>query len=168
MQRRTLFKLGLAGAAVLAVGGGMLALVRPGWSAGRLTPAGRELFSAVARAVLDGVLPAPGAARDAALAAHLGRVEDTINGLPPSTQGEIAQLMGLLGHPLGRRALAGLASPWAEASVAELQQSLQGLRESSSASRQQVYHALRDLSNGAYFSERSTWGPLGYPGPRDI
>jgi ribonuclease HII len=56
----------------------------------------------------------------------------------------------------------------AEASVDEVQQSLQGMRLSSLAVRQQVYHALRDITNGAYFSDPAAWPAIGYPGPRDI
>jgi hypothetical protein len=34
--------------------------------------------------------------------------------------------------------------------------------------RQQVYHALRSLTVGPWFADRSAWGPLGYPGPREV
>lgn len=168
MQRRTLFKWGLAGGAVLALGGGLAALTRPGWVAGKLAPAGRELFTAVAIAVLEGVLPAPGPARDSALAAHLSRVEATVNGMPARTQAEIAQLLGLLGNPAGRRGITGLSSAWGGASVAEVQAALQSMRESGLTLRQQVYSALRDITSGAYFSHPSTWAAVGYPGPIEI
>ena len=49
-------------------------------------PPGREVFAAIARAVLDGLLPADAAARGAAIEAHLGRLDDTIAGLPPALQ----------------------------------------------------------------------------------
>lgn len=168
MQRRSLFKWGLAGAVVLAVGGGLVALVRPGWNGGKLTPAGRDIFGAVARAVLDGVLPAASAQRDAAVAAHLTRVEATINGLPPRTQAEVAQLLALIGHPAGRRALVGLGPDWGQASIPEVQAALQSLRKADTAALQQVYHALHDLTNGSYFADSSTWAAVGYPGPRAI
>ena len=58
MQRRTLLKLGLGAAALLAVAGGGLACCDPGLADGRMTPAGRAVFRRVARAVLDGSLPA--------------------------------------------------------------------------------------------------------------
>jgi hypothetical protein len=168
MQRRTFLKLGLAGAAVVAIGGGVLAWLRPGWRDGRLAPAGREVLGAVAGAVLDGLLPAAGAQRDAAVAAHLVRAEATIAGLPPFTQSEVARLLALLAHPAGRVAVAGLASDWDEAPAADVQRALQSMRESSLAMRQQVYHALRSLTVGPYFSDRSAWGALGYPGPREV
>lgn len=171
MHRRTWIKLGLVGGAVLALGGGTLALLRPAWSGSRLTPAGREFFGAVARAVLEGLLPDPQQApqaHQAALAAHLDRLDATLAGLPPSLQGEIAQLAALLLHPLGRRTFAGLAEDWAQADTADVQRALQGLRESTVALRQQAYQALRDLTNGAYFADPTAWTYLGYPGPRPV
>jgi hypothetical protein len=168
MQRRRLLQLGLGAAAVVALAGGGIALMRPGWIDGRLTAHGRELFSAVATAVLDGSLPAAGPARDAALQAHLQRLDGTIAAFPSFTQSEIAQLIALLASTPGRVVLAGLHTPWADASVAEIQAALQGMRISSLALRQQAYHALRDLTNAAFFSDPSTWALLGYPGPTDL
>ena len=165
MKRRTWLKLGLVGGAVVALGGGLLAFVRPGWADGRLTPQGRELFAAVARAVLEGQLP-EGPEAQPALQAHLGRLEDTVRSMPAVVQAEIAEMSALLLHPLGRRALTGLEVDWSQATPVQLGPVLQALRESSLALRQQVYHALRDLTNGAYFADPSTWRELGYPGPR--
>jgi hypothetical protein len=70
MQRRTLLRLRVAAGAVLAAAGGGLALLRPGLVDGRLGPTGREGFAAVARAVLEGSLPAEPPARDTALGAN--------------------------------------------------------------------------------------------------
>ncbi|HPP83657.1 MAG TPA: hypothetical protein PLZ50_08855 [Rubrivivax sp.] len=171
MRRRTWLRIGIGGAALLALGGGTLALVRPGWSAGRLTPAGRELFAAVARGVLAGTLsdraaqPMPHARM---LAAHLERLQTTIAALPAPTQQDIAELAAVLLHPLGRRLFAGLATDWRDASPAELQATLQRLRISSLTLRQQAFHALRDLTNGAFFAGPGTWEAIGYPGPRPI
>jgi hypothetical protein len=168
MQRRRLLKLGIGAAAVLAVAGGGLALLRPGLQNGRLAPAGREVFEAVARAVLDGMLPADASARGAALQGHLQRLDDTVAGFPAATQAELSQLLGLLGSAAGRIALAGLRPAWTDARVDELQQSLQSMRTASLALRQQAYHALRDLTNAAYFADASAWAALGYAGPKDL
>lgn len=168
MQRRTLLKLGVAAGAVLAVAGGGLALLRPGWIDGHLSASGREVFGAVARAVLDGSLPTDPAAQRAAIAAHLGRLDVTIAGFPAAVRGELADLLGLLGMAPGRLAFAGLAPSWGEASVAELQAALQDMRTSRLALRQQAYHALRDLTNAAYYADPSTWAQLSYPGPREL
>ena len=168
MQRRTLLKLGIGTATVLVVAGGGLALLRPGLSDGHLAPAGREVFNAVARAVLDGVLPVDPGARAAALQAHLGRVDDAIAAFPSATQTELSQLLALLGSAAGRIGLAGLRTPWPEAEVSDIRQALQGMRTSSLDLRQQAYHALRDLTNAAYFADAAAWPSMGYPGPKAL
>ena len=168
MKRRTLLKLGAGSAVLLAVTGGSLALLRPGVEAGRLTATGRAVFGAVARAVLDGSLPEGAAERDAALAAQLRRLDTTVAGLPLPVQKELSDLLALLSAAPGRLGLAGLGSGWEQASIADLQTMLQGLRVSGLELRQQAYHALRDLTNAAYFSDPSTWPALGYPGPRAV
>jgi len=167
MQRRTLLQLGAVAATSLALAGYGLSRIQPGLPQGRLGDAGRQLFTAVARAVLDGILPAGDAGR-AALGAHLQRVDATIQGFSPATSKELSQLLSILLTAPGRRALAGLATPWDEASVDEVRAALQGMRLSRLQPRQQVYHALRDITNGAWFADPSTWPALGYPGPREI
>lgn len=168
MQRRTLLKLSLGAAAVLAVAGGGIAMLRPGLIDGRLTAPAREVFHAVARAVLDGSLPVDDVQRRAAMDAHLGRLDDALAGFPVATQAELSQLLALLASPPGRIGLAGLRSDWPDASVDELEASLQAMRTSSLAMRQQIYHALRDLTNAAYYADPQTWPLLGYPGPRPV
>lgn len=168
MQRRTFLRLGIGATAVLAVAGGGVALWRPGMVDGRLGEAGRTVLRAVAEAVLDGMLPAAPAAREAALQAHLSRMDATVAAFPAATQGELSQLLGMLSVAPGRIAIAGLWQPWEDAGLPRLQQALQGMRTARLALRQQAYHALRDLTNAAYFSDPSTWPRLGYPGPVDI
>lgn len=169
MKRRTLLKLGAASAAVLAVAGGAAALLQPGLEGGRLGPAGRDVFTGVGRAILDGSLPADSpataGARQIALSGLLDRIDGLVASLPLHAQAELSQLLALLSTSAGRRAIAGLASDWPDAPVAETQAALQGMRTSSSAIRQQAYHALHDIVGGAYFSDASTWNLLGYPGP---
>ncbi len=165
MQRRTLLKLGATSAILVAVVGGAAALIQPGLASGTLTPAGREVFRAIALGVLDKTLPEQNVAKDAALTALLGRIDVLINGLPPHAQVELSQLLSILASGAGRRALAGLSTPWGSASAAEVQSALQDMRFSSLAVRQQAYAALHDITAGAYFSEPISWLMLGYPGP---
>lgn len=162
MQRRTLFKLGLGGAVVLGLGGAGVAAWRPGLAGGRLTASGRTLFAAVARAVLDGSLPSP---PEAALQAHLDRVDATIGGLPPATQADLSRLLALLGTAPGRLGLAGLTSDWPDARPADVQAALEAMRGSRFALRRQAYQALRDLTAAAYFAAPEAWSSMGYPGP---
>jgi hypothetical protein len=165
MQRRSLLKLGAASAALLAVAGGGLALLQPGLAQGRLTPASRGVFHAVARVVLDGSLPAAGAERDALLQAHLARLDAVLAAFPDATRAELSQLLALLVSSPGRTLLAGLHADWDAASRDELAQAMQGMRTSSLALRQQTYHALRDLTNAAFYADAAAWPLLGYPGP---
>lgn len=168
MQRRTLLKLGAASAAVLIVAGGAAALLQPGLKGGVLSDAGREVFSAVGRAVLDKTLPADEGARQVALQGLLTRVDILVQSLPPHAQAELSQLLALLASAPGRRALAGLSQPWPEASIVDIQHALQDMRLSALALRQQAYAALHDITAGAYFSDPSSWPLLGYPGPLKI
>jgi len=165
MKRRTFIGLGVAAGVVVAAGGTLLAYWQPGWANGRLTPRGRALFGAVAQAVLAELLPAAAAERAAALQAHLDRLEGSVAGMHPATRKEIEQLTTLLAHPAARRAIVGLRPDWADAGVAEVQAALGALRQSDQAMKQQLYHALRDLTNAAWFSDRATWAAIGYPGP---
>jgi hypothetical protein len=165
MQRRSLLKLGIGSAALLAVVGGGVAVWQPGLVRGQLTPAARDVFHAVARVVLDGSLPAAPAERNALLQGHLLRLDAVLAAFPAATRAELSQLLALLVLVPGRKWLAGLHTEWQEASVAELSQALQDMRTSSLALRQQTYHALRDLTNAAFYASADTWPLLAYPGP---
>lgn len=165
MQRRSLLKLGVAAGAVMVVAGGGLALMRPGLQDGRLTADGRAVFAAVAAAVLDGLLPSAAGARAAAIQVHLGNLDITIAGFAPAMQAELAQMVALLASSPGRRLFAGLANDWPQASVPAVQAALQDMRLSRLALRQQVYHALRDLTNAAHFADPASWQAIGYEQP---
>ena len=164
MQRRTLLTVGVATATLMALAGGSLALLKPARRDGRLTDAGRTVFAAVARAVLGPLLPADAAAQSRAIESHLARIETTIAGMPPAMQAEVDEMITLLASGAGRWALAGLGSAWSEAAVPDVAAALQALRVSSLTLRQQVFHALRDLTNAAHFADPAAWQAIGYPG----
>ncbi|MBB5203352.1 hypothetical protein HNQ51_000645 [Inhella inkyongensis] len=164
MQRRTLLKLGGATALLFGAAGGLALLWSPGLKGSQLTPAGRLALGAIARAVLDGALPAG----DAALNRHLNHLEGVFAAMPPAVQAELQQLMGLIANAPGRLGLLGLAGPLHEQSVADLQSALESLRHSRLGLRQQVYFALRDLNAAAFYSQPEAWQLIGYPGPREI
>lgn len=168
MRRRTLLTVGVVTAALLAVAGTTIALLRPGRREARLTPSGQALFAAVARSVLGPLLPSDAGARAVAIAAHLSRVEATIAGLPPHMQAEIDELITIIGSPPGRLGLVGLTSDWATASLEEVSAALASMQRSSLAVRQQAYHALRDITNGSYFADPTSWPSIGYPGARPV
>jgi hypothetical protein len=168
MQRRSLLKLGLASSVLLAAVGTGAALWAPGLHGSQLTSSGRQIFRAIATAVLEGMLPAANSERDRALDAHLDRVAATVAALSPAARAELSQLLGVLATMPGRRWLAGLDQAWNHASATELERTLQDMRLAHSALRQQAYHALRDLTNAAYVSVPEGWRHLGYPGPAEL
>jgi hypothetical protein len=166
MQRRTWLKVSAGAAALLTVAGvGLSVVTRPGWVQGRLSASARDVMAAIARAVLDGSLPVEALAQRTVLDAHLQRLEAAIAAFPHSVQGEIGELLMILGSTPGRLGLARLTSDWPEAKVSDVQAMLQRMRTSSLSLERQAYHALRDLTHGAYYADASTWGQLGYPGP---
>ena len=57
MQRRTLLKLGIGSAIVLAAAGGAVALLQPGLVNGKLSAPARLVLRRVAQAMLAGTLP---------------------------------------------------------------------------------------------------------------
>ena len=164
-DRRRLLKLGAGAAVVFAIAGTGAALWSPGWRGGRLSPSGRLLFDRVAQAVLQGSLPADAEPRAQALAGLLERLDATLVGLPVATRDQLSQLLGLLQIGPARRWLCGLETPWASASEREIERAMERMRDATDTTRQQVYHALRDLVAASYFSDPSTWPQLGYPGP---
>ena len=168
MKRRTLFKLGAASAALFALAGGAASMLQPGLQNGKLAEAGREVFLAVGRAVLQTSLPSEDAAMSVALSGLLERIDALTLALPPHAQDELSQLLSLLASAPGRHLLAGLDQSWSVAPVTDIQQALQGMRLSALALRQQAYAALHDITAAAYFTDASTWPLLGYPGPLAI
>jgi hypothetical protein len=165
MRRRRLLSLGLVSAAVLALGGGALALLQPGLREGKLSEAAREVIASIGRALLDGSLPSEEQANRRALEGLIARVETLASGLAPHAQSELSQLLALMASAAGRAALAGVRTEWRSAPVAEIQSALQSMRVSRVGLRQQAYQALHDIVGSAYFSDPSTWSVLGYPGP---
>ncbi len=125
----------------------------------------RNVFRAVALAVLDGSLPIESGEQTKALEALLGRIDDLMSALPQHTQVELSQLLGLLATSAGRLALVGLNDHWSLAPVPDVQTALQSMRTSRLAVKRQTYAALRDIAASAYVSVPEVWPQLGYPGP---
>jgi len=122
----------------------------------------------VARVVLEGGLPLGVAARERAIDAHLVQLDAVIESLPPATRSEIAQMLALLSVAPSRRWLTGLASDWDDAGLEEVEAALRRMRADPQVLRQQTYHALRDLSNAAFYAQSDHWPLMGYPGPTPV
>lgn len=171
MRRRQLLKIGLLSSIGLALAGGGVLLVQQARSpapAVALSDSQRAIFRAIARGVLVGTLPNDPTVAHRMLDAHLLRVETAIRQFPPHVRAELNQLMLALDNPIGRRAIAGLATPWDRASTDGLHAAFETMRLSGWTVRQQAYHALRDITSAAYFAEPGTWASLGYPGPMPV
>ena len=167
-HRRTLLRLGIASAAVLALGGGLIAAIKPGLQGGVLSADASSVVQAIGRAVLHGSLPMAADAQNAEMAGLVVRVNDLIAALPAHAQAELSQLLALLGSAGGRMGLAGLSTAWADASVSEITAALGAMQTSRISLKQQAVSALRDMVCGAYFAAPHTWKQLGYPGPPPV
>ncbi len=165
MQRRTLLKLGIASAVVLAVAGGAVSMIQPGLVNGKLSDGAKLVLKRVAQAILAGTLPADAAAQEASLQALLQRADAFIGTLPDPVQAELSQLFSLLPTAAGRLGIVGLSASWEDATVAETTAALQSMRISGIALRQQSYLGLHDMVCAPYFSGEESWKVLGYPGP---
>ena len=102
MKRRTLLTTGLVAGTLLTLVGATLALLQPARRDGKLSAGARVALTAVARAVIGPLLPQVNADADTALQAHVGRVEATIAGLPPSLQAEVDELLTIIISAPGR------------------------------------------------------------------
>jgi len=168
MQRRTLLKLGIGSAIVLAAAGGAVALLQPGLVNGKLSDPARLVLRRVAQAILAGSLPADAAAQEASLLTYLERTDAFIAGTPQTVQAELSQLFALLPTMAGRRGIVGLSATWESATVAEVGEALQAMRASATELKQQAYLGLHDLVCAPYFSGEESWAVLGYPGPAAV
>lgn len=166
-KRRWFLKTALATGAVLGAFGGWTYWNR-GISNGVLTPQGRDIFKAIALAVLSNVLPADKAQRNAKLEHHLTRLDEVIQSMPTSSQLELAALLGSLANAPTRWLLTGLNKPWLEASPQEINQALDTMRLHSQIPQLVSYHVLRDVTCLAFFSTPDNWSIAGYPGPLDL
>jgi hypothetical protein len=162
MKRRSLLKAGLAGSALLGVGGAALLV-------GRDPQRDRALIlGAVVPALLDGALPVEPAARTAAIERVVDGVGVAIGLLAPSAQTELERLFTLLALAPGRRLLAGVGSDWPQASIGEVAGFLEGWRVHRSTLFRAGYAAIHDLVLGTWYADESAWSGIGYAGPLSL
>jgi hypothetical protein len=166
--RRQFLKYGIAGALALTAAG-----IARGQRAYR-PASGQEpmtVLSAPDRAVLATIAPAMLAGTGAVSErrdAVVGSVDRAVAGLPPHLQREVLQLLALLGSWPGRRWIAGVASPWPQASREEVAAFLERWRFSGWPLLQQGYQALHDLVLAAWYARPDSWPAIGYAGPPEV
>jgi hypothetical protein len=169
LSRRTLLKAGIAGGATL-LAAHWLYTRRPASSAPdarhvALDANARVIVAAIVPVLLDGALPAgDAAARDEVV---IG-VDTAIAGLPPAARKELDQLFSLLAFAPTRSLVAGVWSPWPEASPAAIATFLAQWRDSRFLLLRSAYAALHQLVMAAWYGNERAWPAIGYPGPPSL
>ncbi|HKW79948.1 MAG TPA: hypothetical protein VJQ49_02965, partial [Casimicrobiaceae bacterium] len=125
----------------------------------------RAVIGAIAPVMLAGALPSGDAASVREVVAG---VEAAIAGLPPATRKEIDELFSLLSFAPTRCLVAGVWSPWAEASPASIAAFLEAWRGSRFALLRSAHDALHQLVFGAWYASDRAWPAIGYPGPPSL
>jgi hypothetical protein len=168
ISRRTLLKAGIAG------GAGLL-LVRwlytstttppPIPPSGTLDARARAVVAAIAPVMLAGAMSSgdPGLLQDL-----VAGVEQALAGLPPAARKEIDQLFALLSFAPSRALIAGVWSPWHEASPASIAAFLDRWRESRLTLLRSAYGALHQLVFAAWYGNATAWAAIGYAGPPSL
>lgn len=165
MRRRTFLAVGLAGAATLAAAGWWAASTSRRNTAEALDADARAIIAAIVPAMLDGALPASPRDREAAISETVDNVDRAVRGLPPAARSELGQLFALLTMTAGRRAFAGVASPWPVATLDEVSTFLTAWRDSAWDLKRTAYDALHQLLFAAWYGNPRSWRDIGYPGP---
>jgi hypothetical protein len=166
LSRRQFLKVGIASGVVLA-GAGWLAYRRgrpPAAGFQWLDERSAKILAALVPAVLEGSLPHEEPPRRAAVREVVAAFDRAVSGLAPEVQGEIAQLFSLLGLAAGRFIVAGVRSPWAEATEEEVTGFLRRWRSSRFALLRAAYQALTQLILAAWYGNPASWERIGYPG----
>ena len=169
ISRRTLLKAGIVGGAALLLARWLytptLPPARPTPNA--LDPEARTIVAAIIPVLLDGALPS-GPEAQSARADTLAAVEEAIAGLPSATRKELADLFSLLGFPPTRCFVAGIWSPWPEATRESIVSFLTRWRDSRFELLRSAYAALHQLVFAAWYADPRAWPATGYTGPPSL
>lgn len=171
ISRRTLLKAGLAGGAALLLARWLYTTTSgpsPAVKSGpALEPDARAIIAAIIPVLLDGALPS-GADEKPARADVLAAVEQVIAGLPPATRKELDQLFSLLAFAPTRCLVAGVWSPWQQATRESITSFLARWRDSRFALLRSAYGALHQIVLGAWYGNPRSWPAIGYAGPPSL
>jgi len=166
ISRRTLLKAGVAGGAALLLARWLYTPTSPPAqpTPNALDPGARAIVAAIIPVLLDGALP-NGPEGLSARADALAAVEEAIAGLPRATRKELADLFSLLGFPPTRCLVAGIWSPWPEATRESIASFLARWRDSRFELLRSAYAALHQLVFAAWYADPRAWPATGYAGP---
>ena len=130
-----------------------------------LRPADVTLFRALLPAIASDLATVDAATRETRLAAAVKNIDGTIAAMDQNGRGELRKLLDLLASTPLRWAVAGVRSPWEQATPDAVRAFLARWR----ASRFETLNAggvvLVKLASVAYFVLPGTWAASGYPGP---
>ena len=127
----------------------------------------RAIVAAIVPALLEGALPA-GEEAAPARAEVVAAVDQTIAGLPPAVRNELDQLFSLLDFAPTRCLVAGVWSPWSEASRDDIAAFLDRWRASRFALLRSAYGALHQIVFAAWYGDSRAWPAIGYGGPPSL
>lgn len=166
-SRRRLLKIGVASAAVLALG---LTLARPksqAVAAGftRLRGQDLDLFRALIPALIGSNFPADPAAREPLMAELLLRIDGAVNLLQPALRKATLDLLDFVQLAPVHGLSGGFWGDWKNASVEDATAVMQSWSESRVDVLRASYNALRGLVIGTWYGMPQSWGATGYPGP---
>ena len=169
MNRRTLIKTGLAGSALLGLGG-------LGWglTAGERGPEGLSLATldrrsyAILSAVADRMCRAGEGAPSAADLKVVEKIDALLASLPPSVTAELKQALLLLESPIFGALMDGRTQPFTQCDGEAQDRVLAAWRDSRWPVRRTVYDALHSLCMAPYWCDASLWARMGYPGPPGV
>lgn len=169
ISRRTLLKAGVAGGAALLLARWLYTSTTGPQSAptppGALDAPARSVVAAIAPVMLAGALPA----NDQNLLQEVvAGVEQAIAGLPPAVRKEVDQLFALLSFAPTRALVAGVWSPWPQASPTSIRAFLDHWRDSRLVLLRSAYGALHQLVFGAWYGNSHAWPAIGYAGPPSL
>ena len=166
--RRNVLKFGLAGAALLAVGGfglGLRATVLRAPAAPLLVL--DEVEFSVLWAVVERVCPANGAF-PAASSVHVAeKIDALMASLDPATQAETKQVLRLVENALPGLLLDGRFTTFTASPPDVQDRVLEAMRTSRLGLRRTMFKALAGLAGATYYAQPEVWGAVGYPGPPD-
>lgn len=162
-----MLKVGLGGAAVVAVGGGAALFLRDTVSRTPRRPL-RALTAAqfsVLAAVADRIAPASGAFPSAWEVSVPEKIDELLSRVHPGLVEEVGQGLMLLESAAAGMLLDGRTSTFTGSTPAEQDEILESWRASDIEVRRKVFKALNGLCNAAYYGSPEVYPAVGYPGP---
>jgi len=164
MERRSFLKVGLAGTALVVVGGAAALGLRAG---DRSVKPLRPLFVLSEGAFPVAVAVAARALRETTAnpveIAH--RIDSALRFAPRQSQKDLDAVFGLLENGLMGLLLRGSSTPFTLLDAAGQDRALGAWRDSSVAALRGAYHALRKLCLAAHYAAADSFAQVGYPGP---